>query len=388
MHGCLTYFKIQKGEKMPNTSQSSTGSSKKKKWSLGTIILLVLLFPVLLYIIIDGIAESSGAKPATRKKIRIGYFACLGVILLGIGGGLIIHNAQEKADISNYSISIEGAEDGEITVDCNIIDGSRDCEEIKINGSYTIGNKRLTPATNDSKAKIYLKENGSFYISFKTSLENSTEENQVAPVEICFSDSSHYCFSYSGFKDYPKYNLIINVNITDKDRQKVKALEEQEAQQKQEEERKKQEEAEKKKAEEEARRAEQQASNNSSSGGTSSSSSSSSTGIDSTKSYTLATINEGEKCPSNVRFCNIAGNSLGYTQYGYGYMRGKLINNTGKSYSYVQITADIYNSAGAKIGDCLDNTSGLGAGETWVYEAYCTGWSSGATVRNGDVSAW
>lgn len=115
---------------------------------------------------------------------------------------------------------------------------------------------------------------------------------------------------------------------------------------------------------------------------------SSSSKIDSSKSYKLATINAGESCPSNVQFCNISGNSTGSAKYGYGTMRGQIINNTGKDYSYIQITAEIYSSAGAKIGDCWGNTAGLKAGATWQYEAYCNAWGTNAKLANGNISGW
>lgn len=134
----------------------------------------------------------------------------------------------------------------------------------------------------------------------------------------------------------------------------------------------------------------QPAANSSSSNSDSSSNNSgtSASGIDSSKKYVLATIKDGENCPSNVQFCNIPGKSEGYPAYNYGYMRGKLINNSGKNYNYLQITADIYNPAGSKIGSCWGNISGLQAGESWEYEAVCDAWVSGASVKNGDVSGW
>ncbi len=132
-----------------------------------------------------------------------------------------------------------------------------------------------------------------------------------------------------------------------------------------------------------------QSSNSSStSSGSSSSSSSSTTRIDPNQSYVLATIGANEKCPSNVKFCNISGNSTGSATYGYGTMKGQLINNTNKDYSYVQITAEVYNSAGSKVGDCWGNTSGLKAGTTWQYEAYCSGWAANGSLKNGQVSGW
>lgn len=126
-------------------------------------------------------------------------------------------------------------------------------------------------------------------------------------------------------------------------------------------------------------------SSSSSSSGSSSPSGSSSS---SSQQYIFKNIKEGESCPSNAKFCHIPGNSTGYADYGWGTMRGKIINNSGKNYSYLQITADVYSSAGSKIGDCWGNTSGLAAGGTWEYEAYCDGWGHGVSLKNGDISGW
>lgn len=51
------------------------------------------------------------------------------------------------------------------------------------------------------------------------------------------------------------------------------------------------------------------------------------------------------------------------------YIRGAARNESGQDYDYVQIEWDVLDSADNKIADALDNTSGLGAGQTWRYEA-------------------
>ena len=391
------------------TTQSSrddeNNKNKSKSSSWGVIILLLIFFwPIGLFLMIRRLMNDNNIKinltADNKKKILI---AIIVVIIISIPISIIsmlVMKSQTEADIAAHSISIDNAEGGEITVDCNIVEGSRNCEKVKISGTYTNGRSGYIPVAENDDVEISLKGDNGFYLSYDATLESSTADIQEKAIKICFGSSwsYHYCSSSSS---YPTYNLIVNVNVSESDRQKVKVLEEQEEQQRQEEERKKQEEEEARKAEEEARKAEeearkaeQQANSSSSSGSSSQSSSSgssspsSSSSSSSSQQYLLKTINEGESCPSNAKFCNIAGESSGYTKYGYGYMRGKLINNTGKNYSYVQITAEIYNSSGAKIGDCLDNTSGLSAGGVWAYEAYCTSWASGATIKNGSVSAW
>lgn len=106
------------------------------------------------------------------------------------------------------------------------------------------------------------------------------------------------------------------------------------------------------------------------------------------KSYKIKIINDGENCPANAQYCYISGNSSGYTSYGYGYFRGKIINNTGRNLNYIQVTVDIYNSANSKVGDCWGNLGGLAAGATWEFEAYCTAWPNGASLKNIDITAY
>lgn len=104
--------------------------------------------------------------------------------------------------------------------------------------------------------------------------------------------------------------------------------------------------------------------------------------------YKIKIIDEGEKCPSNAEYCYISGEASGYTKYGYGYARGKIINNTGKKLSYIQVSLGIYNASGSKVGDCWDNLSGLNEDGIWTFEAYCTAWPQGALLRDLDISAW
>lgn len=104
--------------------------------------------------------------------------------------------------------------------------------------------------------------------------------------------------------------------------------------------------------------------------------------------YKWKKIDDGETCPNNADLCYIIDDAHGYTNYGYGTVSGRVINNTGKDASYMQISFSIYNASGAKTGDCWDNVSGLTAGKTWVFEAYCTSWNSGGSYGDLNISWW
>lgn len=59
----------------------------------------------------------------------------------------------------------------------------------------------------------------------------------------------------------------------------------------------------------------------------------------------------------------------GIVEYDWLTITGKVKNNSNKNYSYVQITFSVYDTEDNKIGTCMDNISGLSAGETWSFEA-------------------
>lgn len=48
---------------------------------------------------------------------------------------------------------------------------------------------------------------------------------------------------------------------------------------------------------------------------------------------------------------------------------GKVINNTDKTYSYVQVTFSLYDSEGALLGTALANVNNLEGGGVWKFEA-------------------
>ena len=48
---------------------------------------------------------------------------------------------------------------------------------------------------------------------------------------------------------------------------------------------------------------------------------------------------------------------------------GRIRNNSGKRYSYAQVTFNLYNSAGEQVGTALANVNGLDPGGVWRFKA-------------------
>lgn len=51
------------------------------------------------------------------------------------------------------------------------------------------------------------------------------------------------------------------------------------------------------------------------------------------------------------------------------YIEGEIKNNTDKSYSYVQVTFNLYDDNGAQLGTAVDNINNLEPNATWKYKA-------------------
>jgi len=65
----------------------------------------------------------------------------------------------------------------------------------------------------------------------------------------------------------------------------------------------------------------------------------------------------------------------GYSDdYGFAYyIEGLVKNNTDKSYSYVQVTFNVYDSEDNLLGSCWDNVNNLKENGTWKIKAICSG---------------
>jgi len=56
-------------------------------------------------------------------------------------------------------------------------------------------------------------------------------------------------------------------------------------------------------------------------------------------------------------------------QYGMKYIVGQVKNNGGKTFGYVQVTINLYDSSGAQVGSTMDNVNNLEPGGIWKFKA-------------------
>lgn len=56
-------------------------------------------------------------------------------------------------------------------------------------------------------------------------------------------------------------------------------------------------------------------------------------------------------------------------EYGNLYITGTVKNNTNKTYSYAQVTFNLYDDSGAQVGSTMANTNNLEAGGIWKFKA-------------------
>jgi len=51
------------------------------------------------------------------------------------------------------------------------------------------------------------------------------------------------------------------------------------------------------------------------------------------------------------------------------WVEGTVVNNSSRTYGYVQVEISLYDSSGNQVGSAMDNTNNLGPGETWKFKA-------------------
>lgn len=56
----------------------------------------------------------------------------------------------------------------------------------------------------------------------------------------------------------------------------------------------------------------------------------------------------------------------------FSYVTGHIRNNTSKTYSYVQVSINLYDDNGTQVGSTLDNVTNLAPGDTWEFKALIT----------------
>lgn len=98
-----------------------------------------------------------------------------------------------------------------------------------------------------------------------------------------------------------------------------------------------------------------------------------------------------KKTESKEKFSIIEGTEKGYSDdYGFAYyIEGTIQNNTDKTYSYVQVSYNVYDSNNNNLGTCIANNNNLGGKETWKYKAICSGDAKSiATYKLNEIKGW
>ena len=71
------------------------------------------------------------------------------------------------------------------------------------------------------------------------------------------------------------------------------------------------------------------------------------------------------------------------------YLSGRVRNTTNRTYTYAQITFNVYDSEGAQIGTAMDNINNWEAGGTWRFKAMFFGDSTdAASYKLADITAF
>ena len=73
--------------------------------------------------------------------------------------------------------------------------------------------------------------------------------------------------------------------------------------------------------------------------------------------------------------------------YGIKYIVGSVKNNGAKTYSYVQVTINLYDNSGAQVGSTLANVNNLEPGGTWKFKAYWTE-KDGTSYKIKEITGW
>ncbi len=70
------------------------------------------------------------------------------------------------------------------------------------------------------------------------------------------------------------------------------------------------------------------------------------------------------------------------------YIEGEIKNNTDKSYSYVQVTFNLYDEDGAQLGTAMANINNLEPNGTWKYKAIGLVTQKVSTYKLVEITGW
>lgn len=105
----------------------------------------------------------------------------------------------------------------------------------------------------------------------------------------------------------------------------------------------------------------------------------------------LTTTGNNNTTPTSTqqqeRFTLISNNKI-TDSIGTTYIEGEIKNNTDKSYTYVQVTFNLYDENGSQLGTAVDNINNLEPNATWKYKAIGLVTEKVATYKLVEITGW
>jgi len=113
-------------------------------------------------------------------------------------------------------------------------------------------------------------------------------------------------------------------------------------------------------------------------------------GIFSTLSSFMDYVSTDENSKTE-KFTIVEGTEKGYADSAniFYYIEGTIKNNTDKTYSYLQVTYNVYDSEGNNLGTCLANNNNVEANDTWKFKAICSGETKNiSSYKLAEITGW
>lgn len=93
----------------------------------------------------------------------------------------------------------------------------------------------------------------------------------------------------------------------------------------------------------------------------------------------------------NDSYLKVDNNTVTTSSDGYGitfYIEGNLINNSDKTFNYVEVTYTIYDEHKNTLGSCTDNNNGLEANGTWKFKISCPNYENAFGYKLTEINGW
>ena len=102
----------------------------------------------------------------------------------------------------------------------------------------------------------------------------------------------------------------------------------------------------------------------------------------------IASGGDSEQTNSNQEKFTLLSDTKIVDSIGTTYIEGEIKNNTDKTYSYVEVTFNLYDENGAQLGTAIDNINNLEPNATWKYKAIGLATEKVATYKLVEISGW